>query len=110
MKSGDNSQLGFSESLDAGRNWYAEFGVNYARKFGNHNVTALALYNQSKTYYPASYTDIPSGYTGLVGRITYDYLSRYLFDVNVGYNGSENFAPGKRYGLFRPYQLVGLSH
>ncbi len=100
MKSGDNSQLGFSESLDAGRNWYAEFGVNYARKFGDHNVTALALYNQSKTYYPASYTDIPSGYTGLVGRITYDYLSRYLFDVNVGYNGSENFAPGKRYGLF----------
>jgi len=100
MKSGDNSQLGFGEGLDAGRNWYAELGVNYARKFGNHNVTALALYNQSKTYYPASYTDIPSGYTGLVGRVTYDYSSRYLFDVNIGYNGSENFAPGKRYGLF----------
>jgi hypothetical protein len=37
---------------------------------------------------------------GLVGRITYDYAMKYLFDFNLGYNGSENFAPGKRFGLF----------
>ena len=66
----------------------------------------LTLYNQSKKYYPATYPDIPTGYVGLVGRLTYDYATRYLFDVNVGYNGSENFAPGKRYGLF-PAVSVG---
>ena len=37
---------------------------------------------------------------GLVGRATYDYRSKYMAEVNIGYNGSENFAPGKRYGLF----------
>jgi TonB-linked SusC/RagA family outer membrane protein len=99
-KSGDDAQLGFSESFGSGRNWYTELSLNYARKIGAHNFSALALYNQSKTYYPATYTDIPSGYIGMVGRVTYDYLTRYMFDVNVGYNGSENFAPGKRYGLF----------
>ncbi len=98
-KNGDDSQLGFSESFSAGRNYYMELSLNYARKFGDHNVSALALYNQSKTYYPTTYTDIPTGYVGMVGRITYDYKTRYLLDVNFGYNGSENFAPGKRYGF-----------
>jgi TonB-linked SusC/RagA family outer membrane protein len=67
-------------------------------------VTGLVLYNQWKQQYPGAsgytYPAIPRGYVGLVGRLTYDYQSRYLFDINVGYNGSENFAPKKRYGLF----------
>jgi TonB-linked SusC/RagA family outer membrane protein len=37
---------------------------------------------------------------GLVGRVTYDYATKYLLDFNIGRNGSENFAPGKRYGTF----------
>lgn len=83
------------------RNWYAEASLNYARKFGLHNVGALVLYNQSKRYYPGgTYDDIPTGYVGLVGRVTYDYATKYMIDFNIGYNGSENFAPGKRYGVF----------
>lgn len=91
----------YSESRWGGRNWYAEASFNYAREFGLHNVGALVLYNQSKSYYPSgAYVEIPTGYVGMVGRVTYDYDTRYLVDLNVGYNGSENFAPGKRYGLF----------
>lgn len=82
------------------RDWYVETGFDYNRKFGNHEVSGLFLYNQSKYYYPDPYRDIPRGYVGLVGRATYNYASKYLFDFNVGYNGSENFAPGKRYGTF----------
>ena len=87
------------------RNWYAEASFDYARRFGKHNVGALLLYNQSKTYYPwdsdgSIYQSIPKGYVGLVGRVTYDYDTKYLLDFNIGYNGSENFAPGNRYGLF----------
>jgi TonB-linked SusC/RagA family outer membrane protein len=100
MKSGDDAQLGYGESFGKGRNWYAEGSLNYNRKFGLHNVGALALYNQSKTYYPGTYGDIPTGYVGLVGRVTYDYNTRYMAEFNVGYNGSENFAPGRRYGFF----------
>lgn len=100
MKSGDEGELGYSEGFDKGRNWYMEANFNYNRKFGNHNVGALLLYNQSKTFYPKQYTDIPSGYVGLVGRLTYDWKTRYMIEFNVGYNGSENFAPEKRYGFF----------
>ncbi len=95
----------YEESRWGNRNWYAEASFNYARKFGQHNVGALLLYNQSKTYYPwdsdnSLYRSIPKGYVGLVGRVTYDYATRYLIDFNIGYNGSENFAEGQRYGVF----------
>ena len=101
----------YSEAKWGSRNWYAEASFDYARKFGQHNLGALLLYNQSKTYYPwdsdnSLYQSIPKGYVGLVGRITYDYATKYLLDFNIGYNGSENFAPGKRYGLF-PSVSVG---
>ena len=101
----------YSEAKWGSRNWYAEASFDYARKFGQHNIGALVLYNQSKTYYPwdsdnSLYQSIPKGYVGLVGRVTYDYATKYLLDFNIGYNGSENFAPGKRYGLF-PSVSVG---
>lgn len=82
------------------RNWYLEAALNWNRSFGDHDLTALVLYNQSKNFYPSTYSDIARGYVGLVGRVTYDYANRYLAEVNFGYNGSENFAPGKRFGAF----------
>ncbi len=106
VKEGVTWPYPYEEARWSGRNWYAEASFNYARKFGNHNVGALLLYNESKTYYPNAYRDIPSGYVGLVARVTYDYMNRYMVDVNMGYNGSENFAPGKRYGFF-PSASIG---
>ena len=100
----------YSEAKWGTRNWYTEASFNYNRDFGYHNIGALILYNQSKTYYPwdsdnSLYQSIPKGYVGLVGRVTYSYATRYLLDFNIGYNGSENFAPGKRYGLFPSISL-----
>ncbi len=97
---GQDGPLSYSKGIGRSRNWYAEASLNYNRTFGDHSVGALVLYNQSKEYYPGSYSDIPRGYVGLVGRVTYDYKKRYLAEVNVGYNGSENFHPSKRFGLF----------
>lgn len=102
--------LPYSEAKWGGRNWYTEASLNYNRRFGKHNVGALLLYNQSKTYYPwdsnnSLYQSIPKGYVGLVGRVTYDYDTKYLLDFNIGRNGSENFAPGKRYGTFPSISL-----
>ena len=93
--------LTFDEETTRGRNWYLEASLRYNRKFGDHNVGGLLLYNQSKKYYPKQYTDVPAAYVGLVGRLTYDYKSRYMAEFNFGYNGSENFAPDKRLVLFR---------
>ena len=100
----------YSEAKWGSRNWYMEASFDYNRKFGKHNIGALLLYNQSKTYYPwdsdgSLYQSIPKGYVGLVGRVTYDYATKYLLDFNIGYNGSENFAPGKRYGVFPSISL-----
>jgi len=100
-KTGQDQQLGYSESYGKGRNWYFETSLNYNRAFGAHHVGGLLLYNQSKTYYPGgTYNAIPSGLVGLVGRVTYDWNTRYMVEFDMGYNGSENFPPGKRYGFF----------
>lgn len=100
-KAGSVVDLSYDEKSSKGRDWYLEGRVNYNRSFGNHNVGGLFLYNQSRTYYPSSYWYIPLSYIGYVGRITYNFRQKYLLDLNMGYNGSENFAPGDtRYGLF----------
>ncbi|WP_239467430.1 SusC/RagA family TonB-linked outer membrane protein [Bacteroides caecigallinarum] len=110
---GSNTPLTYSESSGRDYNWYLEGRLNYDRSFGYHKVTALLLYNQSRNYYPTNpngsamtYQYIPRSYIGLVGRATYSYNSKYMVDVNMGYNGSENFAPGKtRFGLFPAFSL-----
>ncbi len=43
---------------------------------------------------------------GLVGRATYEYNHKYLLEFNVGYTGSERFAPDNRFGFF-PSAAVG---
>ena len=98
--------MNYGDYSGKSRNWYAEFNLNYNRSFGLHNVTGLLLYNQSKTYYPAQFTEIPTGYIGYVGRVTYNWNKKYMFELNAGYNGSENFAPEKRFGFF-PAASVG---
>ena len=100
--SGSEPTLSYSESTDDDKSWYLEASINYKRKFdGKHSVSGLLLYNQSRNYYPSNYPWLPRGYVGWVARATYGYKDKYLVDVSAGYNGSENFAPGKtRYGLF----------
>lgn len=99
-KEGENGQPSYKEENNKGRDWYFEAAFNYNRTFGLNSIGALVLYNQSKVYYPSAYSDIPSGYVGLVGRITYDYDNRYMAEFNIGYNGSENFHPDRRFGTF----------
>ena len=99
--------LSYSESTSDDKSWYLEGRIDYKRKFARkHSVSALLLYNQSRDYYPDSYSWLPRGYVGWVGRATYGYDDKYLVDVSAGYNGSENFAPGKtRYGFFPSLSL-----
>ncbi|WP_297284730.1 SusC/RagA family TonB-linked outer membrane protein [Bacteroides sp.] len=89
-----------------GRDWYLEGSLRYNHSFGNHNVGGLFLYNQSKKYYPKTFSEVPAAYVGFVGRVTYDYKTKYLAEFNIGHNGSENFAPDKRFGTF-PAGSVG---
>ena len=101
-QNGNDTDPSYGYSQGKSRDWYLEGSINYSRTFGKHTVNGLLLYNQSKQYYYSrdSYPDVPRSYVGLVGRVTYDYANKYLAEFNVGYNGSENFAPGRRFGTF----------
>ncbi len=100
-----DSPFNTSQGFDKNRTIYFETGFNYSRNFGGHNVGGLLLYNQSKRYDPNLAFLVPSGYQGAVGRVTYNYRGKYLAEFNAGYNGTENFAEGKRFGLFPAYSL-----
>ncbi len=86
-----------------------EASVNYERVFANdHRVSAMFLYsirNKSNNV-PASYIyAYPYRNMGIAGRFTYAFRDKYFAEFNFGYNGSENFAPGKRFGFFPAYAL-----
>lgn len=81
---------------------YMEAQLNYARTFGVNDVTAMVLYMQNDYRYQS---DLAKRYQGVVGRVTYAYDNRYLFEFNAGYNGSENFAKHKRFGFFPAFSL-----
>lgn len=85
------------------KDMYYEVSMNYARTFGKSSVTGLALANRQQK---DRTTEFPYYNQGAVGRGTYDYGGKYLAEVNVGYTGSERFAPGNRYGFF-PSGAVG---
>ena len=74
--------------------------MDWYESYGKHNVSALLLAKASKYTMPSDSYNVASGIMGFVGRVTYNYDDRYMAEVNVGYNGTEQFAEGKRFGLF----------
>lgn len=91
------------------RKLYYEFALNYDRSFGNHNVTALALFlrrmNESTSGVDNRKMLFAAYEEDWVGRVTYNWKEIYLFEVNAAYTGSEKFAPGKRFGFFPSFSV-----
>lgn len=85
---------------------YLEAALSYNQTFNNrHMVDALLLYNQ-RSY---DWGDIqPNRTQGIAGRFSYTFDRRYISEFNFGYNGSENFAKGKRFGFFPSIALGWL--
>jgi TonB-linked SusC/RagA family outer membrane protein len=105
-------------------NWY----LNYQRTFGNHEVSALAVYEQSEYKGKGLYgraedllsTDIDQIYNASgdaerrhfdggesesaraswIGRANYSFASKYILDFSFRYDGNYRFAPDKRWGFF----------
>lgn len=97
-----DGELAGSQSHAADYKLYMEAQVNYARTFGKHDVTGMVLYNQNDHRIN---DELARRYQGLVGRATYAYDDRYLAEVNFGYNGSENFMKGRRFGFFPAFSV-----
>lgn len=83
---------------------YLEGNITYDRTFdGKHAVNAMFLYNQ-RDYQDGNV--VPFRRMGIAGRASYTYDNRYIAEFNFGYNGSENFTKGNRFGFF-PSVAVG---
>lgn len=88
---------GFSHNASDGRT-YTQARLDYNRLFSNrHEVTAMLLANRGNR---TVNNELAYHSQGITGRFAYYYNQKYLMEFNFGYNGSENFAPGKRYGFF----------
>ncbi len=94
----------FSRSFSGDRLFNLHFVLNYQYLFDDlHDVSAQLVYLQRGLY-----SSFPSDYNaslgllnqGIAGRVTYDYAKRYFMEYNFGYNGSDNFTKGKRFGFF----------
>lgn len=108
--------------------------IGYSHTFAEaHKVDAFVAYEQSKydyntlSAYRTNYlsTAIPEIFAGssvpkdkdnggysdatarcnFFGRINYGYKDKYLAEVTLRYDGSMNFAPGHRWGLFPAFSL-----
>ena len=98
-----NSTLSDAQSQSQWNLLNIDASLNYNRSFGPHSVSGMVLFNR---YQRVVNIELPYNYVGLVGRATYGYKNRYLGEVNFGYNGSEQFAPGHKMGFF-PSLSVG---
>ncbi len=71
--------------------------LNYNQRFDKHAVTGLLLFQDQSTRINQ---ELPYNLRGFAARMTYGYNNRYFAELNAGYNGSEQFAKGKRFGFF----------
>ena len=91
-----------TNSSATSRNIYYELATNYKRSFGKHNVSALALFSRQEF---ATGSAWPSKREDWVGRLTYDYEGKYLFESNAAYNGSEKFGPDFKFAFFPSFAI-----
>ncbi|SFN23105.1 TonB-linked outer membrane protein, SusC/RagA family [Chitinophaga sp. YR627] len=104
-----SNYLGYERSNGGSRQFYTEARMNYKQDFGANEVTGMLVFTQSDrqdAFAGDFISSIPYRFMGLAGRVTYAWNDRYLAEANFGYNGSETFEPGRRFG-FLPSAAVG---
>ncbi len=106
------SDMTQSSSNEGSRREFLELLLNYHRSFLKvHNVGANLRFTQD-TYIQTQNLgdDIKNSVSrknmALAGQLTYNYANRYFVDWNFGYNGTENFADGHRWGFFPAWSLA----
>jgi TonB-linked SusC/RagA family outer membrane protein len=100
-----------SAASSGNRKDFFEAEISYRRNFSGHNIGSILKYTQDSYVNTSNYGgDIMAGiarrHQGLAGNLSYGYMSRYFFNFNFGYNGSENFATGHQFGFFPAYSAA----
>ncbi|MCM1139941.1 MAG: TonB-dependent receptor [Muribaculum sp.] len=132
-KNADGSLVTFDQNPDSylQRTTYPTYGtvmqlsLNYAHRFGNHDINAMALYEEQYNNYDSFYAkrnmlldgeyliygETSNQETGspkiwdktrraFVGRLSYAFKGRYMVDFSFREDGSSSFPSGSRWGFF----------
>ncbi len=98
-KLGQNTSLSGDEGKSSQwRNVAVQSFLNYKRKFGKHQIDAMAMSNYDA--YIITGSDLSYKNIGLAGRVSYSFSNKYIGEFSFGYNGTENFPKGNRFGFF----------
>ncbi len=104
--------LGTSRLLSGDRRLYFQAYLDYNRTFADaHAVNLMALFNTDEFVNNTGgglVNSLPKRKIGLAMRASYAFDNRYMIEFNAGYNGSENFAKGHRFGFF-PSVAIGYN-
>lgn len=91
---------GFGTSTKNNEVWA---GFDYDRTTGDHKINASARAQQGTS---AAVDRIDYNERLYVGRVDYGFKNRYFLGFTGSYSGSENYAPGRRFGFF-PAGTIG---
>ena len=80
------------------RKFYYQLQLNWARKFGKHDITAMGVFSRDEY---ATGSVIPSYREDWAFRTTYNWADRYFAEYNGAYNGSEKFSSDNRFAFFQ---------
>jgi TonB-linked SusC/RagA family outer membrane protein len=99
-----SKELGYNKESGGNRKIYFQANLDYNHTFEkDHSISSLVLFNM-QDYQDGDAANailgLPYRMIGLVGRLTYNYKMKYFIEGNAGYNGSENFEKGHRFGFF----------
>ena len=109
QKPGGKNNFDFVETIawktDAGalnnnltqRNLFYQAQLYWGRKFGQHDVTAMGVFNRSERATGSQFTNYREDWAF---RTTYNYADRYMLEYNGAYNGSEKFSKDNRFAFF----------
>lgn len=120
-----NPDASLRRSTDPSYGTVMQLSLNYDNKFGDHSVSALALfeetYNNWDNFYAQRVMLLDGEYLlygenegqlggmggagdktrrAFVGRINYDYKGRYMVDFSIRRDGSSSFPKASRWGWF----------
>lgn len=104
VKRSDEELLNLVKGADSRYNINMQGTLNYQQTFAKkHEVGGMIL--AQRDYWESTAGEIPFNVIGVAARMTYGYDERYLAEVNMGYNGSEQFAPTRRFGFFPAFSF-----
>ncbi len=123
---------GLYESFEKGNVYQFNLGANYSKTFGNHNLSAILVYEQQDgntrgfsaqknvadirgfDYFWAfqnagntiGYSYNQGGRWSTIGRLNYDFKGKYLLESSFRAESSNKFSPANRFGIF-PSASIG---